>query len=242
MIVKRLTLSMALIAIMLSAIGCAWFTVIIAEGVTLYPVPGETGTVWGHRYLAHDWKFESSGVVDGTMVGWGERRGEARTFFSFDLSPLTGVEVKQAKIVFPSAKITGDPWGMIPDPRAAGKHKPRLGTLRFEQVYYGPRHLEPKDFSLPRPYASNLHIKALPAEFDVTHDLRANLIWKKPRYQVALHFDIIQPGLPQDPWPQGGHLVEFSTSLVTCSYCHSGNQGEHLVEFSTAYLIVRYAR
>jgi len=130
----------------------------------LEPVANESGCV------------RTEGNIDSSvhLVGDDWNNQVWRAFASFDISPLAGRDVTNAKFVFKGAK-KGEPFTS-------------LGQLLFAQVKWGPRRLRMDDFKLAQIHTLGSFDTAS-GEIDVTSYVQEAVSGGDDRYQVRGRLD-----------------------------------------------------
>jgi len=156
--------------------------------VTLKPVSGESGSI----SFAGDLATASIVGDNADNKGW-------RTFFSFDISGLSGVTIDTAKLAFTTKQLVGNPWNVS-------------AFLFVEKVEYLTRPLQATDFGLEGIQLERF-TSSVPEEIDVTLFLsRLVKPVPKPRFQVRIHLSNYTNGNRQDDY------IEFSGATLTVTY------------------------
>ena len=154
----------------------------------LDPVPDESGSVYSTGDLVSSW-----------LVGDSADNNGVRAFFSFDLSGLTGAEIKEAKLTFHTKETVGNPWTIH-------------AFLYVEQVDYGSRPLQGGDFDLEG-FELAKSASSVPEAVDVA--LPINRLLQAPvktRLQVRLRL-----GQPTENNSKDDY-VSFSGACINITY------------------------
>jgi hypothetical protein len=157
--------------------------------ITIRQVRGESGTV------------SSTGVEDTTKyrAGDDEKNLTYRAFFSFDIFGLNKTNVRQAKLKFGQARITGDPFNA-------------LTGLRLSKVNYG-EGLPDYYITGDNFYSVGALLNSSPNEIDVTSEIRNLVAAGTDRLQMEALFNKESNGnnaIDYIEWPDVNLLITFA--------------------------------
>ena len=131
--------------------------------ITLKPVAGESMSI------------DTNGGLNATfMVGDNSADAGVRTYLSFDLTSLSGLEIKDAILTLTAKPAVGNPWAFSGSP-----------FFYIEPVDFGARPLTPADKDMPSAGAELLTLDSkVPDKLDVTG--KVNQILFKGRFQIKM--------------------------------------------------------
>ncbi len=158
-----------------------------ADTITLAPVTSESGSV------------DANGTLNTAyIVGDSANDAGVRAYFSFDLSQLQGLEIKEAILTFTVKQTVGNPWFTPP-------------FLYIEPVAYGGRALAAGDFNMQASGAeiAKLDSKA-PDKIEVTYRLQQVLF--KGHFQIRLRM------ASNNNLNKQADYIEFSKAEITVTF------------------------
>ncbi len=155
--------------------------------ITLDLVADESGSVYWDGFLETD-----------ILAGDDKSNLGIRGYFSFDIVPLAGTKIVNAKLTFFIDKVVGNPFGS-------------LGELHLERVDYGTSPLGRKDFEIAgSPLVKFFEI--LPVEVDVTSQVDHLVKQVNPRFQLRARFDRITDSKYDNSY------ILFRDAILTVTY------------------------
>lgn len=156
--------------------------------VILTPLPDESGSIYYDGY-----------IITSFRIGDNADNVGVRPYFSFDITELTGAEIKEAKLTFPIKETVNNPWFVPP-------------TLYVDNVEYGARALQAADFHLEGIKIAEFS-STPPGEVDaylrLTNALRPPV---KPRLQIRLRLATNNNLNSREDY------IEFTTAELTVTY------------------------
>jgi hypothetical protein len=134
------------------------------DSTVLYHMPAESGSVDANGTLSSSY-----------FVGDTDNDVAIRSYFSFDISGLTGAEIKEATLSFTVKETVNNPWFIPP-------------FLHVEPVRYGEKAPEPGDFEAIKATGAELgkYNSEPPGEIDIRFPIDQAILGSKTRYQVML--------------------------------------------------------
>ncbi|MDH5695193.1 MAG: hypothetical protein OEZ00_01090 [Dehalococcoidia bacterium] len=156
--------------------------------IVLSPLPDESGSIY------HD-----GDIITSFRIGDNANNVGVRPYFSFDITELTGAEIKKAKVSFTLKETVNNPWFAPP-------------SLYVEHVEYGTRALQPADF-----YLDGIQIEKFsstpPTVVDIYPRLsRFSVPLAKPRFQVRLRL------VTNNNLDSQEDYIEFTKAELTVTY------------------------
>lgn len=156
--------------------------------VILTPLPDESGSI-----------YYNGDIITSFRIGDNADNVGVRPYFSFDITELTGAEIKEAKLTFTAKETVGNPWFVPPH-------------LYVDDVKYGAGALQAADFHLEGTQIERF-TSSPPGEVDaylrLTNALRPPV---KPRLQIRLR---LATDNNQD---NDADYIEFTTAELTVTY------------------------
>jgi len=160
----------------------------VQKTIVLEPIPNESGSVYFEGDLSSSW-----------LVGDNAENNGVRAFFSFDLTGLAQVEIKEATLTFDYKETVGNPWRIS-------------NYLHVDQVSYGERPLQGGDFDLEG-FELAKYTSSPPGPIDVRLPIeRLMRPPQKHRLQVRIRLQQITNSNSQDDY------LSFSGASISITY------------------------